>query len=372
MFDKENKIEYIRGCLIGGAIGDALGYAVEFLQYEEILRRYGKRGITEYDIVGDEQAIISDDTQMTLFTASGILTSETKGFDPSSKDFLHCLHTAYLDWLTTQGERKVPDAKTSWLVDIPQLNFQRAPGMTCLSALHSGKLGVIDRGLNSSKGCGSVMRIAPFGIFYGEKEKENMQDFWNQSAGVGALTHGHHLSHLSCAFMSSIIARILYPDPKEESFTLFDLLDQLIEDFEKNLDSFYYKEEFLQLMKKAIRLSKNEKSDFENITDLGEGWVAEEALAVAVYCACKYQHDPIGGIIAAVNHNGDSDSTGAIAGNILGALKGISAFNGLWIDNLELVDVITEIADDLAKGVPTEDIENNTTAGKAWLKKYGY
>lgn len=66
-----NKDQF-RGCLVGGAVGDALGYAVEFLNEQEIFGRYGKNGITAYTL-RDGVAEISDDTQMTLFTASGLL-----------------------------------------------------------------------------------------------------------------------------------------------------------------------------------------------------------------------------------------------------------------------------------------------------------
>lgn len=70
-------IDKYRGCLIGGATGDALGYAVEFLDRTTILNRYGEKGITEYDLIKGI-AEISDDTQMTLFTANGLLLGTTK------------------------------------------------------------------------------------------------------------------------------------------------------------------------------------------------------------------------------------------------------------------------------------------------------
>lgn len=64
-------IDKYRGCLIGGAAGDALGYAVEFDREDAIFSKYGEEGITEYDLKNGV-AQISDDTQMSLFTATGI------------------------------------------------------------------------------------------------------------------------------------------------------------------------------------------------------------------------------------------------------------------------------------------------------------
>ena len=78
-----------------------------------------------------------------------------------------------------------------------------------------------------------------------------------------------------------------------------------------------------------------------------EGWISDEALAIAVYCCLRYRHDFSKCITAAVNHDGDSDSTGAIAGNILGALHGYEALEQKWKENLKLHDVILQLADDL-------------------------
>ena len=82
---------------------------------------------------------------------------------------------------------------------------------------------------------------------------------------------------------------------------------------------------------------------------LGKGWVAEKTLAIAVYCAFKYPEDFDKALIASVNHEGDSDSTGAVTGNIVGTNVGLSGIPSKYIDDLELKDIIMEIADDLYK-----------------------
>jgi len=118
----------------------------------------------------------------------------------------------------------------------------------------------------------------------------------------------------------------------------------------------------------AVLISRNEsEEDWPNIARLGEGWVGDEALAIAVYCCLRYTHDFNQCMTAAVNHDGDSDSTGAIAGNILGALYGYEALDQKWKEHLELHDVILEMADDLYYGVPeTEEDERMQN----WMKKY--
>ena len=101
-----------------------------------------------------------------------------------------------------------------------------------------------------------------------------------------------------------------------------------------------------------MHLSEKDTEDSDAIRELGEGWVAEETLAIAVYCALKYEHDFEWALIAAVNHDGDSDSTGAVTGNLLGAQLGLTGIPSKYLEHLELKSVILELADDLCQGVP--------------------
>ena len=130
----------IRGCLIGGAAGDALGYPVEFFSEQTLRDRCGDGGIRQYipDPVSGT-ARISDDTQMTLFTANGLLAGDTRmalrGIGAQPHDYVS---RAYQDWLITQrtsAPARDTRASICWLMDIPALYRCRAPGNTCLSAL---------------------------------------------------------------------------------------------------------------------------------------------------------------------------------------------------------------------------------------------
>ena len=101
-------------------------------------------------------------------------------------------------------------------------------------------------------------------------------------------------------------------------------------------------------------------TDLQAIETLGEGWVGEEALAISIYCALKYQNDFEKAVITAVNHDGDSDSTGAITGNILGSYLGIKGIPLNWLREVELSEELTQLADDL---VTTYEYEE-------WRHKY--
>ena len=95
-------INRIKGCLVGGAVGDALGYAVECSRLKSILKEYGPDGITRYDLDGG-LARISDDTQMALFTATALLFGETRGrMRGIGAGPVGYFDRAYLDWYLTQ------------------------------------------------------------------------------------------------------------------------------------------------------------------------------------------------------------------------------------------------------------------------------
>lgn len=120
------------------------------------------------------------------------------------------------------------------------------------------------------------------------------------------------------------------------------------------------------MMEKAIELSHTEtKSDAATIKSIGGGWTAEDALAIAIYACLKYKSfEDI--IICAANHDGDSDSTAAIAGNIIGAYLGVDAIPEYYITHVELRDIILEIADDLHAALVKPNFEEDAT----WQRKY--
>lgn len=371
--------DLIRGSLIGGAVGDALGYAVEFQSEESIFSVYGPDGITEYAL-SDGVALISDDTQMTLFTANGILAGDTRmrmrgiGANPSVY-----AAKAYQDWLKTQEsdiqtvnscECDTEQGRFSWLLDVPELYARRAPGNTCLSALFMGEAegsDYIGNHINNSKGCGGIMRVAPLALQYrpGENYKGDLKKLDYEGAQMAAITHGHSLGYMPAAVVTHVISRIV-SDGAEMSLKdiVIEARDTAAEIFagDEHLDA------LIRIIDLAITLSENKKTDLDNIHALGEGWVAEETLAIALYCALKYRDDFSRAIIASVNHKGDSDSTGAVTGNILGALIGYEAMEEKWKKNLELSDVILEMADDLCHGCPMDEYSHYHDP--AWVTKY--
>lgn len=359
------EIDRFRGCLLGGAAGDALGYPVEFLTEAEIRRRFGARGITKYELHGGI-AEISDDTQMTMFTATGLLYGTTRGrLRGIMGNYEDYLRSHYRDWYRTQTEPYPLPGKYpySWLVNLPELFSRRAPGNTCLSALASGENASTRHPINRSKGCGGVMRVAPIGLYFAEK-------IWTaaQSDTIGAeaaaVTHGHELGWLPAACLVHIIRFLTEREDASVLAAVRDAMAALPETFPGT----EHMDELLELLQRAVGLAASRTKDADAIRQLGEGWVGDEALAIAVFCALRHADSFEDALIAAVNHSGDSDSTGAITGNILGAALGLRAIPESFLEKLELRGVLTELADDLFHDCRME--EYGSYRDPVWLAKY--
>ena len=397
-------LDAIRGCMFGGAAGDALGYPVEFYDEARIESEFGKAGIQEYRLDGATgKALLSDDTQMSLFTANGVLIERSRMQESGiSKQISDYVERTYLDWLKTQTltfeevqkmDKGHAKNVVSWLCEVPELFSRRSPGNTCLSALklheeyrrkidskRSGtafsleeynkyypfETDYIGTPINDSKGCGGVMRVAPIGLafdsYYGETDNLAWLDW--QGAACAAVTHGHPLGYLPAAILVHIISRAVFG---EKGCTLPEIIKDAQKTVGARFKGFEHLDEMNALLDRAVELAGNTADDLSNIHSLGEGWVAEEALAIAVYCSVRYHDDFTKAVTAAVNHKGDSDSTGAITGNIVGAMVGYDAIEDKWKKNLELSDVILEMADDMCFLDPNSKDE---VVDEEWKKKY--
>ena len=331
-----------RACLLGGAVGDALGAPVEFMSRSEILTRFGTFGITDFAPAYGGTGLITDDTQMTLYTAEGLIRGWLAAgpVGPSAVDLSAAMARAYLRWLLTQGERSMADLAfdegSGWLSAQAALQGRRGPGITCLGALRRmSRIGEPAR--NDSKGCGGVMRIAPVGLFgWRLREHVDTGDVFALGAGLAGLTHGHPTGALASGALAVMVMTLL------EGAGLPDAVDAA----RSRLCAHRGHEETLKALDEAVKLARAGAPPALAIRHLGEGWIAEEALAISVFCAWVAR-DFRDGVTLAVNHDGDSDSTGAVTGNLLGAQLGTGVIPHEWLAALELREVISTVADDL-------------------------
>lgn len=356
------------GCLIGGAAGDALGYAVEFCSETMILDRYGASGITRYQLQ-DGAARISDDTQMTLFTANGLLYGATQSaLRGEPCHYWKFVSAAYRDWYETQTDRyPLPhrhwaQSHCCWLLNVPELFHQRAPGNTCMSALAGMIPGTVQDPVNQSKGCGGVMRVAPVGLHMEDGKAAAMV-----AADCAAVTHGHEMGYIPAAMLAHIIHSLSHCDGISLNGAVASAQRAMVELYQET----EHLPEFMDLIDTAVELAQQSLDDRMAIRRLGAGWCGDEAIAIAIYCALRHSNSFERALTASVNHGGDSDSTGAITGNIMGAYLGLSGIPEKYLEKLELRDVIMELAADLHEGCPIDaDSDLSDPRNYAWYQKY--
>jgi ADP-ribosylglycohydrolase len=348
----------VRGCLLGGAIGDALGAGVEFDSLGAIRGAHGEQGVTDYQLAYGRRGAITDDTQMTLFTVEGLIRAHVRR-DRGTWHPPTDVHRAHLRWAATQEDwgpdEREPDA--GWLAREEWLYSRRAPGNACLSGLADDHMGTLAQPRNpNSKGCGAVMRSAPFGLLVGWEP----QLVFQLALECGAQTHGHPTGHLAAGAFAVIVHAIANGDP----------LDAAVQKALARLATMPGHEETTEALRRALGAVRQGLPTPERVESLGEGWIAEEALSIGLYCALVAE-DMRHGLLLAVNHSGDSDSTGSICGNLLGVLHGETALPPAWVVELEGRGVILQLADDFAMEMTqAAALHGPAGATAAWLDRY--
>lgn len=311
----------ILDCLLAGALGDALGADIEFASLTDIRTRFPD-GFADLPPHQGVRGTITDDTQMTLFTAEGIVRAHVRG---ALKGVCHgpsVIHHALLRWLVTQGEIPHIDVDREGLVADRRLHARRAPGMTCLDALRqTTAFGSPAR--NASKGCGTIMRVAPLAFMPSDS-------VCNLAIECSALTLGHPTGQDAAAAWALILRALADGGDIEQAAAM-------------HADSFG--SETRDAILRALRTPADGRPETTEM--LGGGWTADEALSIAIH-ACRSARNLDHGLVVAVTHSGDSDSTGAIAGNALGLMFPGAARGHRWAAQVECRDLIEQLATDLA------------------------
>lgn len=362
---KPSYADRVWGCLFGGAIGDAFGYPIEFWSRKQIEKVYGPEGLLEpVPATANDRFLVSDDTQMTMFTVEGLLLTSSAESDKdaptrTSARRLESIRRAYLDWLLTQ-QGKPPDRRrfgderaqndgevgalhTKRLVNMPMMWHTRAPGNTCLSALRAGGLGTPESPINHSKGCGGVMRVAPVGLLRDTPPEAAFE----LGARAAALTHGHPSGYLSAGFLAAVIRHLV------DGSSLVGAVENTI----PVLEQWRGHEETLAAVRKALAAAQDVTPCSRLRGTLGEGWVGEEALSIALWAALVAPSF-VEAVRLAANHDGDSDSTASIAGQLWGAEHGRTGIPEKWAKKLDVAEVLEELAERLGQ-------ENATPSAKA-------
>jgi ADP-ribosylglycohydrolase len=286
-------VDKAKGVIYGLAIGDALGAPTEFIKLPEIKRRYGPQGISALP----DPALFTDDTQMSIAIAEALIQAGEKDIDA----IMEVVREEFIKWLHS-----------------PENN--RAPGRTCLKGVANMERGIhwSKSGIAESKGCGSAMRAASIGYLY----HQNPEKLKEVAHATGICTHGHPTADAAC-IGAAYLVKLALDQVKPE-----DIIPQLLR-FTSGISGEF--DEAIQKVARCIEWEDEERA----LTYLGEGWVGEEAVALALYCFLRYPDDYKSTVLRGANSNGDSDSIASIAGSISGAYLGIGAIPPEWIIKIE-------------------------------------
>ncbi|MEU2428183.1 MULTISPECIES: ADP-ribosylglycohydrolase family protein [unclassified Streptomyces] len=348
----------VRGCLLGAAIGDALGAGVAELTLDEIRTGHGTDGVGDYVPAYGRRGAVTAATQLTLFTVDGLIRAQvrrdTGAWHPPTD-----VHRAHLRWAATQRDWG-PDERrkdNGWLAREEWLYARRDPDRASLTGLGDETLGTLDKPKNpTARDAGALVRSAPFGLLVGWEPQLVCQ----LAVECATQTHGHPTAYLSAGAFAVIVHGLARGETVDGSV-------------QRALALLAPRPGHLPVtdaLKQALGAVRQGIPGPARVAALGDPEHAEEALAVAVY-ATLVSEDARHGLRLAVNHDGASHITGTLCGALLGALHGETALPPAWLAELEGRSTILELADDFAMEMTQGPaLHGPAVSGEGWLQRY--
>ena len=331
----------IIGSLLGGACGDALGYPVEHKSYSTIVKIYGEKGLDHMETT-DGISLITDDTQMTIYTAQGLLHAYEKGCN--YLETVQEVHKSYLRWINSLVNENVvslyenmylkEELEKNELLEYNGIDKRMCRGGSTFAALLCGEMYSVNHPAPEGVRCGTTMRSAPIGIYC----YKNPKLAFLLGQDCAALTHGHSSAYLSAGVMCMLIALLLQGEEMKPA------IDQCFQHLLTQPDGL----PLYTVLKRGVELSETPQEDpYMDIRELGLGWRADENLAIALYCCLRYRTNVKEALCACVNHSGDSNSVAAVCGNILGAYVGKEGLPTEFISVIQFADLLENQGDRL-------------------------
>ena len=328
-----------RGCLLGMAVGDAMGAAVEKKSYEEICETYGPAGLLGYDTVNG-LAEITSYTQVAAYALNGLLLGISRG---QTHDAMAYITMALKEWASVQHFPKDPHRRNCWLRGIPAFRRRKCMDPRTLDALTRDVLGTPKKPSNQADGPGSLTVAVAVGMYF-HPERTQFHKIGVLGAQTVALTHGDPTAFLSGSVLAYVIAAILN-DPEGDLESHFRMAAQTVADqFGKEFS------QALRMQKLLLEVMEKAKDPTRNAVEMMEAIgckTAERVLAGAMYAVLAGRGDFDASAIIAVNHSGKSAAVGAVTGAILGAKLGETALPEFYLECLEAAQVLPELATDL-------------------------
>ncbi|MBO5728136.1 MAG: ADP-ribosylglycohydrolase family protein [Oscillospiraceae bacterium] len=329
-----------RGCLLGMAVGDAMGYSVDKKSWSEICEAYGPNGLLGYDLANGS-ADVTSYTQLAVFVCNSLLLASTRG---NPELYSRYLVLAVREWAKSQQFRANPERTHCWVAQVGSLRRRLCMDTQMLDALTRPTLGTPEAPVFRSVSPGALTGALAVGLCHDPKRMQTSQLLRLGTEAV-AFTHGRPEAFLCGAFLSCAMAMLLQ-DPQQPLYQLFTAaMDTVAEAYADRYPT--DTEKLSQLIQKALSMTRDPELSPLAAMTLLECTTAAECVAGAVYAATIHPANFDEAMIVSVNHSGRSCAVGALTGAFLGARLGDEALPEFYLESLECAPYLTELAQDL-------------------------
>ncbi len=346
-----------RGCLLGMAVGDAMGYTIDDKAWEEIQENYGPNGLLGYDLQAQEYAQITSYTQLAAYFCNGLLLGITRG----KRDYLRYGKLALREWTRSQQFHRDPEPSLCWLAKLPQFRRRQCRDARMLDNLRLELYGTVDTPRNYNASPGAITAAVAAGLFY-QPGRMQPEQVGVMSSELIALTHGCPETFLSGVVLAYALAGIV----QEPEHSLEEQFLQAIDAMQGQFgEGFSQAENLARQLREVVLLAKSEDVTPQEGMERLHCLDADQCLAGAMFACLTSPEDFDRAIITAVNHSGASAAVGAVAGAILGAKLGEYALPEFYLESLDCADALCQIAEDMLCGTPAMGIFDDS-----WDHKY--
>jgi len=359
------KRDAYRGCLLGLAIGDAMGYPVDTRTWPQIREDYGPYGLMGYDL-RNGYAEISSHTQLTAFSCNGLLLGQTRGqVYGKMAPFVRYVYLAQQEWAIGQRRYDQPGRNHCWVFRVSEMRHRHCTDTRMVETLNRSRPGSLEDPVNRYDTPASLAAAIAAGVFadsgkLGHKEADRL------GAETVALTHGHPLAFLPGAVIAHVIGDCLrHSDVPLKAIvkkSLRTLQEQFVREYPREVG------QITALVEQAMSLAEERLTQPVTAMERLKCDTGAEVLAGAVYAALLCEDDFDNAMVVAVNHSGRSAAVGCLTGAILGAKMGEGALPDFYLDGLYIAEVLRELADDLIHGCPM--VRGNLLFDGDWESKY--
>ena len=351
-----SKLDAYRGCLLGLAVGDAMGMPVDDMTWTEIQENYGPHGLLGYDLRGDFAEITSY-TQVAAYICNALLLSVSRGKGDKILDFVKL---GLKEWTRSQHFARDPEGSYCWVAKLSAFRRRHCRDARMLDTLRLAAMGFPEKGSNKYNTPGSLTAAVAVGMFYNPDRLEPAQ-IGELAAQIIRITHGDPTAFLSGAALSFAIAGILSePDlPLEQQFTgAVSAMRGLFRGKYSEVDT------VAATLSAAIKRARTAEP-MDQVMESLQCYSAMNCVAGAIYASLANSEDFDTAMITAVNHSGYSSAVAAVTGAILGAKMGHAALPDFYLESLEPVKALCQLADDMVSGTPAKGIFDDD-----WDQKY--